>query len=65
MTQTLSDLGSRLAARLALAFAVALLLAAAPSLIDAWHDGGPLAVAMRLGYVMDAVIWDLVNSLAA
>lgn len=62
MTQTLSDLGSRLAARLALAFAIALLVAATPSLEDAWHDGGPMEVVMRLGYVMVAVIWDLVNS---
>lgn len=64
MTQTLSDLGSRLTARLALAFALALLVAAAPSLEDAWNDGGPVEVVMRLGYVMVRVIAEVVGSLA-
>lgn len=62
MAQTLSDLGSRLAARLALAFALALLVAAGPSLHAAWEEGGPVEVVMRLGYVMVSVIWDLVNN---
>lgn len=64
MTQTLSDLGSRLAARLALAVVLALLVAAAPSLLDAWSEGGPVAVVMRLGYVLVRVIREIVYSVA-
>jgi len=63
MTQKLADLGSRLTSRLALAFTLALLVAATPSLEDAWSDGGSVEVVMRLGYVMVFVIRDLVQSL--
>jgi len=62
MTQTLSDLASRLVARLALAMTIALLVAAAPSLVDAWHDGGPVQVVLRLGYVFVRVIQEIVLS---
>lgn len=65
MTQTLSALGSQLVSRLALAFALALLVASATSLEDAWHDGGPVAMVMRLGYVMVRVIGEIVQSAAS
>lgn len=64
MTQTLSALASQLVARLALALVLALLVAAAPSLIDAWHDGGPVEVVLRLAYVFVGVIRDIVYSAA-
>lgn len=57
-------LGSQLVSRLALAFVLALLFAAWPSLTDAWHDGGPVQVVLRAGYVMVRVIGELVGSLA-
>lgn len=59
MTQQLAVLGSQIVSRLALALVVSLLLAAAPSLADAWSDGGLGQAILRAGYVLVRVIGDL------
>lgn len=60
---TTTTLAGRIAERLTLAVVAALLIAAAPSVVDGWHDGGPVGAVLRLGFVIANITSDVLAAL--